>query len=106
MNHVTSRTKAFMAVLLIWPLATRQELPSWKCIIYRDQSEVCDYNGGRYFAVVIEKNDVRVRVTLGDKVNEDGNSSRDPTEALGTLGPVWVTLSPSMPCSRFVDRLV
>jgi hypothetical protein len=49
----------------------------------------CDYAGGQYFAIVIEKDATRVRVRLGDKVDEHGDRG-DPTERLGTIGPVWV----------------
>jgi hypothetical protein len=51
---------------------------------------ICEYLDGRYFAVVINKNDAQVLVTLGDRVNEDGDPCGDPTKALYTMGAVWV----------------
>jgi hypothetical protein len=50
----------------------------------------CDYEGAQYFATVVAKDDKRgARVTLGDKINKEGDPG-DPTDALGALGKIWV----------------
>lgn len=49
----------------------------------------CDYNGAKFFTVVIEKNSARVRVRLGDKIDEAGDAG-SPVDRLGTLGPICV----------------
>jgi len=51
---------------------------------------ICDYEGAGYFAIAVDKNSRRVCVSLGDKVDENGDPG-DPTESLaGTLAPIWV----------------
>ncbi|MBV9113100.1 MAG: hypothetical protein JOY67_09790 [Hyphomicrobiales bacterium] len=50
----------------------------------------CDWEDGRqYFATVLQKNDQRVLVSVGNKVNADGDAD-DVAFSLGTVGHQWV----------------
>jgi hypothetical protein len=45
----------------------------------------CDFEGKQYFATVIDKDDQRVLVTLGDKINKDSDRG-DPIDNGCDLG--------------------
>jgi hypothetical protein len=50
----------------------------------------CDYDDGKqYVATVLEKYHRKVLVTLGDRINKDGDPG-DPIHRMGTLGAIWV----------------
>ena len=49
----------------------------------------CDWEGHQYFATVLRKQGRRVLVSLGDRINADGDRD-DPVLAMGWIGYQWV----------------
>jgi hypothetical protein len=48
----------------------------------------CDWEGHQYFATVLRKQSGRVLVSLGDRINAQGDPD-DPVLALGWIGYQW-----------------